>query len=72
MVNAQLHGVLRYLGGLQEAHAVTEASDAQLLERFAGRGDESAFTALLRRHGPLVLGVCRRLLADSEAISAAA
>src|SRR5205823_9467844 len=38
-----------------------EASDGQLLEAFLARGDESAFAALLRRHGPMVWGVCRRL-----------
>jgi RNA polymerase sigma factor (sigma-70 family) len=37
-------------------------SDAQLLARFVGARDEPAFTALLRRHGPMVLGVCRRVL----------
>jgi RNA polymerase sigma factor (sigma-70 family) len=36
--------------------------DAQLLERFAARGDEAAFSQLVRRHGTMVLGVCRRLL----------
>src|SRR5262245_51486201 len=37
-------------------------SDADLLGRFADRRDEAAFEALVWRHGPLVLGVCRRLL----------
>src|SRR5262249_40954001 len=37
-------------------------ADGRLLERFARRGEEAAFEALLRRHGPMVLGVCRRLL----------
>jgi RNA polymerase sigma factor (sigma-70 family) len=41
-------------------------SDGALLERFVGRGDETAFEALLQRHGPMVLGLCRRLLADSH------
>ena len=39
-----------------------EASDRQLLERFVRRHDQPAFAALLRRHGPMVLGVCRRVL----------
>ncbi|HEY7308270.1 MAG TPA: sigma-70 family RNA polymerase sigma factor [Gemmataceae bacterium] len=39
-------------------------TDAQLLEAFLVRHEESAFTALVRRHGPLVLGVCRRVLGD--------
>jgi RNA polymerase sigma factor (sigma-70 family) len=37
-------------------------ADAQLLERFAARGEEAAFSQLVRRHGAMVLGVCRRLL----------
>jgi RNA polymerase sigma factor (sigma-70 family) len=37
-------------------------SDAQLVESFLVRRDEVAFEALLRRHGPMVLGVCQRVL----------
>ncbi len=37
-------------------------SDGQLLEHFIERRDEAAFGTLVRRHGPMVLGVCRRLL----------
>jgi RNA polymerase sigma factor (sigma-70 family) len=37
-------------------------SDGELLSCFIERREESAFAALLRRHGPMVLGVCRRVL----------
>jgi RNA polymerase sigma factor (sigma-70 family) len=39
-----------------------QRSDAELIERFLATRDEEAFTILLRRHGPLVWGVCRRVL----------
>jgi RNA polymerase sigma factor (sigma-70 family) len=41
-----------------------DLTDGQLLELFAGRREEAAFEALVRRHGPLVLAACRRLLGD--------
>jgi RNA polymerase sigma factor (sigma-70 family) len=55
--------VLRHLRGLASRPA-GGVDDRQLLERFAAGRDEAAFEALLRRHGPMVLGVCRRLLRD--------
>src|SRR5262245_14906093 len=37
-------------------------ADAELLRRYAAGRDDEAFALLLRRHGPTVLGVCRRAL----------
>ncbi len=43
------------------------ASDRDLLQRFTRQNDEGAFETLLTRHGPMVLGLCRRLLHDRHA-----
>ena len=58
--------VLRHLRGLAAPAAGGEVSDGQLLERFAARREEAAFAALVRRHGPMVLGVCRRVLRQEQ------
>src|SRR6516164_11507253 len=55
---------LRHLIGSVSATALT---DGQLLERFLADGDETAVEVLVRRYGPLVLGVCRRVLHNTHA-----
>jgi RNA polymerase sigma factor (sigma-70 family) len=45
--------------------AAGRGADAELLARFVHQGDESAFAELVDRYGPMVLGVCRRALADA-------
>ncbi len=59
--------VVRQIGSLFESGSVSGMSDRQLLDRFTAQPDaaaEAAFTALVRRHGPMVLGVCSELLGD--------
>ena len=41
-------------------------TDGELLERFVTARDEAAFEGLVRRHGPMVLGLCRRALRDDH------
>jgi RNA polymerase sigma factor (sigma-70 family) len=41
-----------------------EPADGELLRQFVTSRDEPAFEALVRRHGPLAYGLCRRLLGD--------
>src|SRR5262245_34233812 len=47
--------------------AVPSDGDGELLGRFVERRDETALAALVKRHGPMVWGVCRRLLAHHDA-----
>src|SRR5438094_542833 len=59
------------MGNLAKVYQVEEtgaavAPDRQLLARFVAERDEAAFTALVERHGPLVLGVCRRMLRHTQ------
>src|SRR5947209_1653151 len=48
------------------AGAAAGATDRELLRRFAEGRDERAFAALFRRHAGLVLGACRRALANEQ------
>src|ERR1700758_4172298 len=63
MATAQLHTLMRHLKGLA---AGRQRTDRQLLEDFSARRDESAFAALVTRHGPMVLRVCRRVLKHEQ------
>jgi RNA polymerase sigma factor (sigma-70 family) len=56
----------RQLGSLFEFGSAAGLSDRQLLERFVAARDEDAFTALVARHGPMVLGTCRQHLGDHQ------
>lgn len=58
----------RVLDDLQRTigHADAHVSDARLLELFIRQGDGHAFAALLHRHGPMVLGVCQRILGNRD------
>jgi RNA polymerase sigma factor (sigma-70 family) len=59
-----LSTVLRHIHQMAGPPGTPEPTDAQLLERFTHRREEAAFAALVRRHGPMVLGVCRRMLGN--------
>src|SRR5262245_44303355 len=60
MNHSQAELILRQLRKL--SFPPEQVSDCELLARFARQRDEVAFTSLVRRHGPMVFQVCRRLL----------
>jgi RNA polymerase sigma-70 factor (ECF subfamily) len=66
MSHGRLGGVLDHLRRTALRHDAAGVSDAQLLDCFLSRRDEAAFEALVRRHGPMVLGVCRRVLGNEQ------
>src|SRR5437868_2570184 len=57
--------LVRHVRILAGAAPGAEATDRELLQRFTARADEAAFEALVRRHGPLVLRVCRGVLGNA-------
>src|SRR5215470_19502052 len=67
MATAQLESVLQHLHRLVAGQGGPDLSDEQLLRRFAAQRDQSAFAALVQRHGRLVWGVCRHALHHHDA-----
>jgi RNA polymerase sigma factor (sigma-70 family) len=67
MASGQLAIVVRQIHQFAGNADPAESTDGRLLERFLAGGEEDAFAALVRRHGPMVLGVCRRVLRDRHA-----
>src|SRR5262249_43012715 len=66
MRDGQLGAILRYIRTLTAPGCGAPTTDAELLRQFVARRDEAAFAALMERHGPMVLGVCRRLLRQPQ------
>jgi RNA polymerase sigma factor (sigma-70 family) len=62
-----LESLIRHLRRVAGPPGDGLSPDAPLLERWARHRDEVAFELLLRRHGPMVLAACRRLLGDAHA-----
>jgi RNA polymerase sigma factor (sigma-70 family) len=62
MTTEHLGKTLNYLRRVLPAAGAGGLTDGQLLARFVAGRDEAAFEALVHRHGPMVLGLCRRVL----------
>src|SRR5262249_2198188 len=64
--SATLVRFLRRLEQAMAAEALAPLSDRELVERFLATRDETAFQAILHRHGRMVLRVCRRVLHQEQ------
>lgn len=64
MASGSRGAVLQQIQRLFQIGTASGLSEWQLLRRYLALRDESAFEALVARHGPMVLGVCRRILHD--------
>jgi RNA polymerase sigma-70 factor (ECF subfamily) len=64
MAGRATHPVLRFIRRITVSAGSGDTPDAELLQRFAVSRDAAAFAALVQRHGPMVLGVCQRVLGD--------
>ena len=64
MASVRLGAAMRQIDQLFGEGTLAGLPDAQILERFVRQRDELAFTVLVQRHGPMVLAVCRSVLAD--------
>ena len=65
MVHGAATSLLTHVRQYLAALRVRDRADGELLAHFVATRDETTFAALVERHGPLVWGVCRRLLRDS-------
>jgi RNA polymerase sigma factor (sigma-70 family) len=63
-MSTALNSFIRRLSGRVGAGLSRGLTDAQLLDRWLTLRDEAAFEVLLWRHGPMILGVCRRVLGN--------
>src|SRR5438105_4032684 len=67
MAPVLLRDLFRYLRRARAGPEGPDPTDGTLLQRYLERRDEAAFELLLERHGPMVLGVCQRVVGDSHA-----
>jgi RNA polymerase sigma factor (sigma-70 family) len=66
MATTQLGTLMRHIKELAAGRAGRHTTDRQLLDDFVSRRDDGAFAGLVECHGPMVLGVCRRVLRHEQ------
>src|SRR5947209_13287587 len=64
--NGKLGSFIRDVRVLMAVRGAGASSDAELLHRYAAQRDDAAFAALVERHGPMVLAICRRILRHAQ------
>ncbi len=64
MATAQLGAVLRHIRNLPADQKTNEQTDGELIRAFMTRKDQAAFEIIVKRHGPMVLQVCRGVLGN--------
>src|SRR5690242_1420069 len=64
MSNPHMRQVVQHLRKAALQHEAAGLTDGVLLGRFVDNRDKTALAALVRRHGPMIWGVCRRLVHD--------
>jgi RNA polymerase sigma factor (sigma-70 family) len=66
MPKSALGEVVRYLHRVCAAQVACDLTDRELLERYLASHDETAFSFLVRRHGPMLFQMCRRVLGNAH------
>jgi RNA polymerase sigma factor (sigma-70 family) len=64
MATRQINSVLEQIRRLADGREASRWTDRQLLDRFINKNEDAAFTALVRRHGPMVMSLGWRILRD--------
>jgi RNA polymerase sigma factor (sigma-70 family) len=66
MATTRMTEVIQQIRGMVLLQDGAGLTDGQLLENYVSSREETAFAALVRRHGPMVWGVCRRVLSSHQ------
>src|SRR5438128_6520634 len=66
MATSQLRRVIQTVRKVTRPREQAGLTDGQLLASYVGSREEAAFAALVSRHGPMVWGVCRRILRSHQ------
>lgn len=66
MADRKFNALVSRLKGLVAGRDAALKGDAALLQEFLDHGAQASFASLVQRHGPMVLGVCRRVMSDAH------